>query len=91
MRNPRMLSIDELCEQINISKNTIYSHVSANMIPHYKIGKRLRFKLDEVLNAYYVDSYQILNSSTTRDEDLGRSLKTEYAPQIFQNLEDPFS
>ena len=44
----KMISIKELCEILSISINTLYYYTSKKMIPHLKIGRNLRFDIDEV-------------------------------------------
>ena len=49
----KLLTPDELSEKLNISKKWIYEKTqryAQNPLPHYKIGKYLRFNLEEVLN-----------------------------------------
>ena len=45
------LNIDELSEFLNIKKSTLYSMVENGELPHYKIGRLIRFRRDE-LNAW---------------------------------------
>lgn len=44
-----VLNIDELSDFIGQKKSYIYSMTSRRMIPHYKRGKRLYFKRDEIV------------------------------------------
>lgn len=44
------LTVRQLSEYLNIKPKTIYSLVSRRTIPHYKIGKLVKFKQDEVDN-----------------------------------------
>lgn len=49
-RRYEMLSIDELCEWLKISKNTAYKqHSQGTGPPAYRLGKHLRFMRSEVL------------------------------------------
>ena len=41
-------SIDEISEFLNVKKSSLYSKVGSKEIPHYRIGKLIRFKLTEV-------------------------------------------
>jgi len=44
----RFVSITELSEYLNISRNTIYSWVSRKKIPHFKISGTLRFDMQDI-------------------------------------------
>ncbi len=43
-----ILNIDEVAELISTSKSTIYGYTHEGKIPHYKRGKRLFFKAEEI-------------------------------------------
>ena len=43
-----LLSINELSEKLNLPVSWIYSRTRINEIPHYKIGKYVRFNESEV-------------------------------------------
>ena len=50
--NQDLLTIEELAEKLKIRKSWIYSRTRINgpdAIPHLKIGKYLRFCMDDVL------------------------------------------
>jgi excisionase family DNA binding protein len=42
------LNADEAAEFISMSKSTIYKYTHEGRIPHYKKGKRLYFKMEEL-------------------------------------------
>ena len=42
----KYLNIDELSQYLGLKKSLLYSYVEAGEIPHYRIGRLLRFKLD---------------------------------------------
>lgn len=42
------LRIDEVSKYLNVKSKTLYAMVSANEIPHYRIGRLIRFKKDEI-------------------------------------------
>ena len=42
------LTIDELCALLKLKKHYIYDLTHRRKIPYYKIGRHLRFKLDEI-------------------------------------------
>lgn len=43
-----IMNTDEVAEFVGISKSTIYGLTHNGQIPHYKRGKRLYFKTDEI-------------------------------------------
>lgn len=49
---PQLLTINELSDAIKIPVNTLYQHVSQGNLPHYKLGRALRFDLHEVLTHF---------------------------------------
>ncbi|MFC2165615.1 helix-turn-helix domain-containing protein [Acidobacteriota bacterium] len=44
----KFLKPKEICEWIGIEMTTLYSWTSNDLIPHYKIGKNLRFNVSKV-------------------------------------------
>ena len=44
----RFLSIVELSQYLSVKENTIYSWVSQRKIPFKKLGRLVRFSLDEI-------------------------------------------
>jgi excisionase family DNA binding protein len=51
------LSIDEVSSILNIKKPTLYQWVESRQIPHYKMGKLIRFKRDEVIQ--WMDEHKV--------------------------------
>ena len=50
--NQRLLTIEQLANELQISRWTVYLWVSQKKIPFIKLGnKLLRFRIDEVLTA----------------------------------------
>jgi len=43
------LSIDELSEYLSMKRSTLYALVESGELPHYRIGRLIRFKWDEVV------------------------------------------
>ena len=43
IQSERLLTAKELAELLAVSPKTLYSYVSRNMIPHYKIEANVRF------------------------------------------------
>ena len=42
------LTIEELCEYLKISKQTVYLMTSRDAIPFFKVGRRLRFRREAI-------------------------------------------
>jgi excisionase family DNA binding protein len=42
------LTIDELSHHLGIKKCTLYAKAARGEIPHYKIGRLIRFKISEI-------------------------------------------
>jgi excisionase family DNA binding protein len=42
------LTINEVSEYFGIKKSTLYFHVESGAIPHYRIGRLIRFRKQEV-------------------------------------------
>lgn len=44
----RFISINEFCEIYKIKRSTAYKLVETMQIPHYRIGRLIRFNLEEL-------------------------------------------
>ena len=44
----KLLTIAEMAAYLSIKQKTIYAKVEAGDIPHYRIGRLIRFRLDEI-------------------------------------------
>ena len=44
----KLLGINELSEYLSISKGTLYYWTCSKQIPYYKVGKRVKFKPEEI-------------------------------------------
>ncbi|MCB9073740.1 MAG: helix-turn-helix domain-containing protein [Bdellovibrionaceae bacterium] len=80
-----LISISELSDALKIPKNTLYQLVHRRAIPHYKIGKALRFDVCEVLThlqrgASPKDTHRLLTTSEPS------SLKIESAMRARRDL-----
>jgi len=42
------LTVKELASYIKVKEKTLYSLVNQGLMPHYRIGKLIRFKQDEI-------------------------------------------
>ena len=57
------LTIDEASEYIGLSKNTIYSYTSKNILKHYKLqGRKLYFRIQDLDNFILNEKNEILNA-----------------------------
>lgn len=48
--NERMLTIDEVCQIAQVSRQTVHRWKTAGLIPFVKIGKNVRFRYSDVIN-----------------------------------------
>ncbi|NUM58137.1 MAG: helix-turn-helix domain-containing protein [Bdellovibrionaceae bacterium] len=60
------LNIDQVAEFLQLPKSWIYERTRNNTIPHYKMGKYLRFKKSDL------DTWISKNSSLTSKSDRKR-------------------
>ena len=44
----RYVGSEDVCEYLGLSRSTLYDYRRRGLIPHYRIGGRYRFRLDEV-------------------------------------------
>ncbi len=44
----RWLSVDEICQHLGVSKDTVYKLIETDGLPAYRIGKQWKFKKDAV-------------------------------------------
>jgi len=54
---PTLISIDELASLLRLQKGTIYNWVYRRKIPYVKVGRLVRFDLNEI--AKYLDGCRI--------------------------------
>jgi excisionase family DNA binding protein len=47
-----LLTIEELCNKLNLNKSWIYQRTRNGMIPCIRFGKYLRFRLDDVVEYF---------------------------------------
>lgn len=64
-----LVSLKGLSEILNVSESTIYYWVERNEIPFLKVGKHLRFIVDDVLRFY---AEKTLQSKADCHRDRGR-------------------
>lgn len=44
----RYVGSDDVCRYLGLARSTLYDYRRRGLIPHYRIGGRYRFRLDEV-------------------------------------------
>ena len=47
--NNKLLSVSELAQFLNVPKSWVYDRTYRDAIPHFKIGRLVRFDLEQVL------------------------------------------
>ena len=48
--NQNLVGINEMAEKLDVPVSWLYSRTRTNAIPHYKVGKYVKFEPDEVWN-----------------------------------------
>ncbi len=72
----KYLSIKEAANYLNIKEKTLYARAAARQIPHYKIGRLLRFKKEEI-DAWMHEQKVLHTLNATKAKDIFRSVKKE--------------
>lgn len=72
-QNSTFMTIDGLSMYLNIKTKTLYTRVSSGEIPHYRIGKLIRFKKSDI------DSWMEQNRQVKKDP-------ADQVKKIFQSL-----
>jgi excisionase family DNA binding protein len=70
--NNRFLTVTEIASMLRTKERTIREWCYERIIPHYKVGNALLFKIDEVLD--WVDEHCRVDMSTSIN-DIERSLR----------------
>lgn len=56
-RTAELVTADELAAHLRVGVQWVYDQVALGRIPHFKVGKYLRFDLDEVVRHYRVEGF----------------------------------
>jgi len=48
----KLLSVEDVCDYLGISRDTIYKWIAAKSLPAYRLGRLWKFKKKEVDNMY---------------------------------------
>jgi len=75
---PAFLSVPELSAYLGIKTKTLYAKIEAGEIPHYRIGRLVRFRLDEI-NAWL----ESCRNNAPQSTEHGKSIRRErpYRPR----------
>ena len=87
----KLLNVDELSEWLGIEKSTIYAWTSKNIIPHIKLGSRLRFRESDIRE--WLDTKAVYpNSRSCKDKSKRSSVKASatdgYIERIIKHAKD---
>jgi excisionase family DNA binding protein len=66
MTSRLILNVDQLTEYLQVKRSWVYDMVYKQKLPHYKLGKLLRFDLDEI-------------EAWLSNQHAGPDLRTEYS------------
>jgi excisionase family DNA binding protein len=61
----RWLSVDEIAEHLGVKKDTIYKWVRTTDIPFHKVGRLLKFRVNEI------DQWVVAGSASENSQKLG--------------------
>jgi len=79
----KLLTIAEVAAYLSIKQKTIYAKVESGEIPHYRIGRLIRFRLDDI------DAW--LMGCRNRNQSAVKPQKTERRRKSSQRSTDHFS
>lgn len=63
-----IMKLSDVAEMLGLSKQTLYGKTSRREIPHYKLGKSIYFKRDEVM-AWALKNKQLTMEEIEREAD----------------------
>lgn len=72
----KIITVKELSELIKIKEKTIYYLVSQGSIPHYRIGKLVRFNQDEI------EHWMKSNKAKLIEKPVDKITRSAYTPKI---------
>ncbi len=82
---PKLLTVGQLAEQLQVPVATIYYWVHRNEIPHMKVGRHLRFDIVAVLKHFNATTHHHAAACQVPAKKLSvdlRSLKTRFARPV---------
>jgi len=68
------LTTKELASYLKLKEKTIYHFVAKGQIPHYRIGKLVRFKQDEI------DTWMLSKKARPLKEQVDKVIRSFYNP-----------
>jgi excisionase family DNA binding protein len=75
----KLFTISEIAAYLSLKQKTLYAKVEAGEIPHYKIGRLIRFRKDEIDS--WLENLQF-KSVLIRKRETRRLRRTRRAPDI---------
>ncbi len=63
-KDQKFLTVEELAEVLDVPKSWIYERTRHNAIPHFKIGKYVRFDMEEVTKWLEAESHREPRTAT---------------------------
>ena len=54
-QHKNLVGAEELASHLGVGVQWVYDQIALGRIPHFKVGKYLRFDLDEVLGQYRIE------------------------------------
>jgi excisionase family DNA binding protein len=67
------LTIDELSEYLNLKRSNLYSIVESGVLPHYRIGRLIRFKKQDI-DTWMEDHRRDENSVDKKARDILKAI-----------------
>jgi excisionase family DNA binding protein len=77
------LTINEVSEYLNLRRSTIYSMVEASEIPHYRVGRLIRFKQNDV--DQWMEDHR--KERVYTDKEAKRILRGKTRPRMDMNID----
>ena len=68
-KQPKLLEAHDVAEMLNVKLSTVYTWVLEGYLPAIKLGKLVRFKLDEVLD--WIEDNRVEIEDEEEDDDYG--------------------
>jgi len=75
-QHPTLLSVPELSVYLNIKPKTLYAKAESGEIPHYRIGRIIRFRLDEI-NAWLEGCRNVGSPAAGQKKNIKRKPRTQ--------------